>query len=79
MFRNQELDGGDWLDHVLFDEGTHLLIEKTFDDPAITLDIQTIPLQSNSTPIQSIFLIFLNFFKKRIRQQGKNIGSIQYF
>ncbi len=43
MFRNNELDRGDWLDRVLFDEGQGLVkTEKTFEDPAITLDIQTL-------------------------------------
>ena len=47
MFRNDALDKGDWLDAVMFDEGPRRVPPKTFEDPAITLDVQAVAYPKN--------------------------------
>jgi hypothetical protein len=47
MFRNNALNDGDWLEAVVYDDEPRKVAPKTFDDPAITLDVQTIDLNKS--------------------------------
>lgn len=52
MFRNEALDKGDWLDAILFEEGARRVLPRTFEDPAVTLDVE--PVDMNGKPLPRV-------------------------